>query len=393
MNGKNHRCGVISQGIVTPIIRQGDNLKNIVVSCVANQAIGGIEDGDIVCVTESVVAISQGNFVTSENISQDVAAKFAGAKVLAIVDPIQSRNRFLNVLKGIAHTPTLEKIYIVMTYPTDEVGNRFVSDMDIKLSGVNPHKDVFTVQEFYETFGKPCHPFTGQNYIEEYSQVCDGKAEIILANDFAQIPKMTGCKDFLICSIHRRAETRLDLQRGGAERILDMSQIMNNPIGNSGYNKKHGVYGSNKMPAGRLKLMPRDCEIFVDEVQAEFYQRCGKHVHVMVYGDGAFKDPVGHIWELADPTTTLAATSGLKGTPKEVKLKYIAGEHEGKTSEEIEAIVAKEKAKRLRTEELSGEVSLGTTPRQITDLLASLSDLTSGSGDRGTPVVLIKNYL
>lgn len=393
MNGPKKRRGVISQGIKTPIIQAGDDLEEIVISSVAEQAIGGIEDGDVICVTEAVVAISQGNFVTPQNISEDIARKFPGVKEIVLVDPIQSRNRFMHILKAIAQTPQFEKIYIVMSYPADEVGNRFASDMAIRQSGVNPYTDILTVQEFYQRFGEPKHCFTGKNYIHEYMEACEGKAEILLGNDFSRIPEITGCEDYLICSIHRSNETRYDLERGGAKRILDLSQIMDEPIGDSGYNSVYGLYGSNAMSGGRLKLMPRECNLFAMNVRLACYHRYGKEVEVMVYGDGAFKDPVGGIWELADPTSTLGATRGLKGTPKEVKLKYIASKYEGKNPQEIEAIVASEKEKRLETDDLAGEASLGTTPRRITDLLASLADLTSGSGDRQTPVILIKNYL
>ena len=387
------RMGVISRGIKTPVIKAGDDLASIVISSVANTICGDFKDGDIIGVTEAVVAISQANFVTHKNISDDIAQKFAGAKELVIVDPIQSRNRFMDVLKAVAATPTLEKVYVVMTYPTDEVGNRFVSEMTVMESGVNPYKDLLTVEEFYSKLGVPKHPFTGKNYIEEYQKACEGKAEVILCNDFSQLIAATKCEDFLICSIHRREETRKILEKSGAKRVFDLSQIMNESIDSSGYNEEFGLYGSNLMAAGRLKLMPRDCQEFVDGIQQDILKRYGKRVEVFVFGDGAFKDPVGGIWELADPTTTLAATSGLAGTPKEVKLKYIASANEDKSAEEIAAIVAKESANRKATNDMTGEASLGTTPRQITDLVASLADLTTGSGDRQTPVVLIQNYL
>ena len=393
MKGENIRTGVIAQGIRTPVIQQGDNLQEIVISSVEKSINGGLQSGDIIAVTEAVVAISQGNFVTHEDISKDIASKFAGAKDLVVVDPIQSRNRFLDVLKAIAATPTLEKVYIVMTYPTDEVGNRLVSDMQLMESGVNPYQDVLTVEEFYERLGEPKHPFTGKNYIQEYLDACGGKAEVILCNDFSKLPSITNCEDFLVCSIHRRKQTKMLIERSGAKRVLDLSNIMNQPINGSGYNEEFGLYGSNLMSGNRLKLMPRNCSLFVHSIQAAIQQKYGITVEVMVYGDGAFKDPVGEIWELADPQACLAATSGLRGTPKEVKLKYIASANEGKTAEEIEAIVAAESAKRKETEEVTGEASLGTTPRRITDLLASLADLTTGSGDRQTPVVLIRNYL
>ena len=387
------RKGVISQGIRTPIIKPGDNLKEIVIKSVEDSNEGKFDDGDIICVTESVLAISQNNFVTDKDIIEDIQIKYADAKELVIVDPIQSRNRFINVLEAIAKTPILEKIYIVMTYPTDEVGNRFVSDMAIIESNVNPYTDVLSTEEFYKKFGEPKHPFTGKNYIKEYQDVCLGKAEVILCNDFSKLRKVTQCEDFLICSIHRCKETRLAIERSGAKRIYDLSEIMDKSINKSGFNKDYGLYGTNKMAGGKLKLMPRNCKEFVEEIQEEILKKYKKRIEVMVYGDGAFKDPVGGIWELADPTTTLGATSGLKGTPKEVKLKYIASANEGKTSEEIATIVAEESAKRKNTEDLTSEASLGTTPRQITDLLASLADLTTGSGDRQTPIVYIKNYL
>lgn len=390
---KREREGVISQGIKTPIIQKGDNLQEIVISSVVKANGGMFSDNDIIAITEAVVAISQGNFVTHKNISEDIENKFAKPEEIVVVDPIQSRNRFMDVLKAISAVSTLKRVYIVMSYPTDEVGNRFISDRDVMEKGVNPYQDVFSKTSFYDTFGEPKHPFTGKNYIEEYINACNGKAEVILCNDFSKLPSMIECENYLICSIHRKEETRIALEKGGAKNILDLSQIMDKPIDGSGYNEKYGLYGSNLMSGDRLKLMPRDCQKFVEEIQKKIEDRNAKHVQVMIYGDGAFKDPVGGIWELADPHTTLGATSGLIGTPKEVKLKYIASANEGKSSEEIANIVAKETAKRKSTEDISGESSLGTTPRRITDLVASLADLTTGSGDRQTPVVYIKNYL
>lgn len=394
MNG-NERQGVVSQGIRTPIIKPGDDLLEIVISSVVEANGGKFNDGDIIAITEAVLAISQGNFVTHQNISDDIANVFKGAKELVIVDPIQSRNRFMDVLKAISETQCLEKLYIVMTYPTDEVGNRLVSDAEILKSGINPYTDILTVEQFYSVFGKPKHPFTGKNYIQEYAKACKGKAEVILCNDFSNLAEKTNyCKDYLICSIHRREETRTIIERLGiAKRIRDLTDIMNQPIESSGYNMEFGLYGTNLMSGSRLKLMPRNSQLFAEEVQEEIFERYGKRVEVMVYGDGAFKDPVGQIWELADPCTTLGATAGLKGTPKEVKLKYLASANEGKTSEEIEAIVAEASIKRKNTDKITEEASLGTTPRQITDLVASLADLTTGSGDRQTPIVYIKNYL
>ena len=383
--------GVVSRGIRTPIIKPGDNLQDIVTSSVLG-AQQQFRDKDIIAITEAVVAISQSNFVSPEDIQADIVSKFSGVTEIAIVDPIQSRNRFIEILKAIAAIPQFKKVYIFMTYPSDEVGNRFVSEKSMMEKGVNPYKDIFTTQQFYETFGKPRHPFTGKNYIEEYEKACNGKAEIIMCNDFSKIPDY--CKDILVCSIHRRKRVKEEIiKQNGADKVLDMSEIMNAPINGSGYNAEFGLYGSNAMAGGQLKLMPRDSQTFVEAFQSYIEKGYGRHVEVMIYGDGAFKDPVGEIWELADPQTTLGATAGLKGTPKEVKLKYLASLHPDKTPEEIEAIVAKERAERIKSEDISGEASLGTTPRQLTDLLASLSDLTTGSGDRQTPVVLISGYL
>lgn len=390
MNG--NRIGVVSRGIKTPVIKPGDDLQSIVISSV-EKAVGAenICDGDIIGVTEAVVAIAQQNFVTAEEIGQDIANKFSGASELAIVDPIQSRNRFMDVLKAVAAVPHLKKVYVVMTYPTDEVGNRLVSDEAIMESDVNPYKDLLSAPEFYKKLGVPNHPFTGKNYILEYQKACNGKSEVILCNDFSKIPEI--CEDILVCSIHRREQTKKVLLKNGAKRVFDLSEILNASVNGSGFNEQFGLYGTNLMAGGKLKLMPRNCGAFVEDMQLAIKEKYAKQVEVFVFGDGAFKDPVGEIWELADPTTTLGATAGLAGTPKEVKLKYLASKNDDKTPEEIEAIVAKEKAARVASTDITGEASLGTTPRQITDLVASLADLTTGSGDRQTPVVYISGYL
>lgn len=390
MNG--NRIGVVSKAIKTPVIKPGDDLQSIVISSV-EEAIGAenICDGDIIGVTEAVVAIAQQNFVATEDIGVDIANKFSGASELAIVDPIQSRNRFMDVLKAVAAVPQLKTIYVVMTYPTDEVGNRLVSDDAIMESDVNPYKDVLSATEFFNMIGIPKHPFTGKNYILEYQKACNGKGHVFLCNDFSKIPDL--CEDILVCSIHRRQQTKNVLLKNGAKRVLDLSEILNASVNGSGFNEQFGLYGTNLMAGGKLKLMPRNCGAFVEEMQLAIKEKYGKHVEVFVFGDGAFKDPVGGIWELADPTTTLGATAGLAGTPKEVKLKYLASKNDDKTPEEIEAIVAKEKAARVASTDITGEASLGTTPRQITDLVASLADLTTGSGDRQTPVVYISGYL
>lgn len=391
MHGKS-KAGVISRGIKTPIIMPGDDVVKIVVdSVLATVGIEGIQDKDAIGTTEAVVAIGQGNIVTQEDVTKDLENKFAGSNTIAIVDPIQSRNRFMAILKAVSAMPSIDKVYIVMTYPTDEVGNRLVSEEVMMESGVNPYRDMLSQDEFYEKLGKPRHPFTGKDYLEMYKEICGEKGKIIMCNDFSKIP--TICKDILVCSIHRRAMTKRILLKNGATRVLDLSEIMNAPVDGSGYNEIFGLYGSNIQNNDDLKLMPRECDKYVREVQAEMFRRTGKKVEAYVFGDGAFKDPVGGIWELADPTTTPGATEGLRGTPEEVKLKFIASQHKDKTAEEIEQIVVEEKAARKAAKDITETASLGTTPRQITDLISSLSDLTTGSGDRQTPVVLVQNYL
>ena len=387
----NTRPGVISRGIKTPIIEEGDNLVKIVVdSVISTVGEDSIQDKDIIGTTEAVVAIAQGNIVTQEQVVADLNRKFAGAKSIAVVDPIQSRNRFMVILKAIAKMD-VETIYVVMTYPTDEVGNRLVSDEVIMENKVNPYSDIMFQDEFYLRLGKPSHPFTGKDYMQLYKEICGEKGKIVMCNDFSRVPNI--CKDVLVCSIHRRESTKRILLKNGATRVLDMSEIMNEPVDGSAYNEVFGLYGSNLQSGDELKLMPRNCYRYVKAVQAEVFERTGKHVEAFVFGDGAFKDPVGGIWELADPTTCPAATNGLFGTPEEVKLKMISSANKGKSKEEIEQIVMEEKSERIANKDISKDSSLGTTPRQITDLVASLSDLTTGSGDRQTPVTLIQNYL
>lgn len=388
MTVQRNRMGVISMGIETPLIKRGDDLPKTVLDSVG-EALGedGLSDGDIICITEAVVAIAQNNFVTEEEIKSDISRLFG--EELALVDPIQSRNRFLNILKAIAATPTLKKIKIFLTYPADEVGNHLISEEQFYESGIST-AGIMTATDFIQRFGTPRHPFTGMDYISLYKEACQGKAEIFLCNDFSKIPSF--CKDALVCSIHRRKIVKKILIKNGAQKVYDLSDIAKEPINGSGYNEEYGLYGSNMMDEG-LKLMPRECQTFVEKLQESFLERYGKKVEVMVFGDGAFKDPVGGIWELADPVTTLGATKGLKGTPKEVKLKYLADQYRDKTSEEIDQIIKEERRKRQAADDISNDCSLGTTPRQITDLLASLSDLTTGSGDRQTPVVVISGYL
>lgn len=379
------RKTVHSRGIHTPIVKQGDDLIRIVVDSLPKDE---IQDDDIIGVTESVLAIAQGNFVDSEDVAECISTLFG--EELVIVDPIQSRNRFLDVLKAVALAPKLKKITIVLTYPSDEVGNHLISEEKFWESGIG-NCETLTTQEFYEKVGKAEHPITGINYIEEYEKACNGKANIVLCNDFSKIPSLYG-KDILVCSIHRREIVKRILEKNGAQTVYDLSKIMSKPIGDSGYSPEFGVYGTNKMAGGKLKLMPRNAQEFVEKLQQEIQKELEKKVEVLVFGDGAFKDPITGIWELADPTTTLGETSGLQGMPVEVKLKYLADMHKDKTPEEIEQIVKQEKEKRRNNASVSDETALGTTPRKIKDLVASLCDLTCGSGDKGTPVILIQNY-
>ena len=388
--------GTIARGLRAPIIRQGDDLESIVVDSVlkASQAPGeGFElrDKDIVTVTEAVVARAQGNYATTEQIAKDVRSKF-GEGTIGVIFPILSRNRFAICLRGIAKGA--DKIVLMLQYPSDEVGNHLVDIDLLDEKGVNPYTDVLTQAQFEELFGKSCHTFTGMDYVNYYKGLIEeegAEAEVIFANDARAILDYT--KKVLTCDIHTRARSKRLLKKAGAELVLGLDDIMTASVDGSGYNENYGLLGSNKATEEKVKLFPRNCDEFVLEIQAEMYKRTGKNVEVMVYGDGAFKDPVGKIWELADPVVSPAFTKGLEGTPNEVKLKYLASANEGKTPEEIEAIIAEERRKRNNTNELSEEASLGTTPRRKTDLLASLCDLTTGSGDRQTPVVYIKNYL
>lgn len=394
MNGKNFNPGVCARGIVTPFIQAGDDVVSIVYQCVMEQSGGTFGHRPIVCLTEAALAMAQDNLVPLEAISKDIEEKYKDAKTLVIVDPIQSRNRILDAIKAIASTPSLEKVIIVFTYPSDEVGNRFITNLQLIDSGLDMMNDILTEEEFIGYFGEPSHEFTGQNYIERFKEACCGKGEIIFCNNFAKLYEYTGEDNYLVCSIHRKDETRILLERSGAKHIYDLGQIMSEPVeGYSGYNAKYGLYGSNLMAGNRLKLMPNKAEQFVYDLQKKFMDEAGVHIEAAVFGDGAFKDPVGGIWELADPEVTLAVTEGLEGQPEEVKLKYILSANEGKSKEEIQAIIDEELKKRKESKDISTASSLGTTPRRKKDLIGSLSDLVIGSGNRRTPVVLIENYL
>ena len=388
------RCvGVTSRGIRLPILKQGDNLANEVVeSLIAASENEGFKfhDKDVVAITESIVARTQGNYCKISDIAEDVRAKTGGEDV-GVIFPILSRNRFAIMLKGIALG--VKKVYIMLSFPRDEVGNALVQEDEIYRTGINPYSDVLSLEKFRELFGYPVHEFTGMDYISYYKELveeCGAECEIIFANQAETILKYT--KNVIAADIHTRFVTKRKLAEKGAKVVLGLDDILTSSINGSGYNEKYGLLGANKSAEDIVKLFPRAGDELVHEVQKQLLERTGKHIEVMIYGDGAFKDPQGKIWELADPVVSPFFTEGLKGTPNELKLKYLADDaHKdlsGKTLKK--AIISDIKAKE---KDLKGKMaSEGTTPRQITDLLGSLSDLTSGSGDKGTPVVLIQGY-
>ena len=380
--------GTISRGVRAPIIRRGDDLVKITADCIeaaAKQGGFAIQDKDVIAVTESVLARSQGNYATIDQIAKDVSEKF-GDHTVGLVMPIFSRNRFSMILKGISKG--VKKLVVQLSYPSDEVGNSFVTPDVLFEKGVNPYTDVFTAEEFRKTFGDVRHIFTGVDYIDYYEKT--GNCEVILANNPCEILKHT--KYVINADIHTRKRTKAQLIRGGAEKVVSLDEILTAPVDGSGYNEKYGVLGSNLATENSVKLFPRDGQKFVESLQAEMKKRTGKTVECMVYGDGAFKDPVGGIWELADPVASPAFTEGLRGKPNEIKLKYLADNDLASLNGE-EAIEAMKDLIRHKESDLTNNMkSQGTTPRQLTDLLASLSDLTSGSGDKGTPFILIQNY-
>ena len=394
MNNKHQRTvGTVSRGIRCPIIREGDNLAEIASGCVleAAQEEGfSLRDRDVICVTESVVARAMGNYASIHDIAADVRAKPGGGTV-GVIFPILSRNRFAICLRGIALG--CKKIVLMLSYPSDEVGNSLVSLDKIDAAGVNPYSDVLSLERYRELFGVNPHEFTGVDYVDYYSRLireCGADVEIIFANRPATILKYTDT--IITCDIHTRVRTKRILRDAGAKVVLGLDDIMNAPVNGSGYNETYGLLGSNKATEESVKLFPRDCKGLVLDIQARILAATGKHVEVMVYGDGAFKDPQGKIWELADPVVSPAFTDGLRGTPNELKIKYLAdNEFAGLSGAELrDAISASIKAKDA---DLKGKMaSEGTTPRQLTDLIGSLCDLTSGSGDKGTPVVLVQGY-
>ena len=384
--------GTISRGIRCPIIREGDDMAAIVVSAVLEAAASeGFEmrDRDVVAVTESVVARAQGNYASVDAIAKDVKNKLGGETV-GVIFPILSRNRFAICLRGIARGA--KKVVLMLSYPSDEVGNELVSLDKLDEAGVNPYSDVLTEKEYRKLFGENLHPFTLVDYVKYYGDLIreeGAEAEIIFANNPRVILNYT--KNVLHCDIHTRARTHRILLANGGERVCGLDDILTESVDGSGYNEKYGLLGSNKATEGTIKLFPKECTDLVMDIQKRFKEACGKHVEVMVYGDGAFKDPVGKIWELADPVVSPAYTPGLEGTPNELKLKYLAdNDFANLSGDALKAAIEEEIRKKG---DLAGSMaSQGTTPRRLTDLIGSLCDLTSGSGDKGTPVILVQGY-
>lgn len=387
------KTGTISIGIRCPIIRENDNLSDIVVNSVldACKSIGfSIEDRDIISVTESVVARAQGNYASVDDIATDIKNKFPQGHI-GIVFPILSRNRFAICLKGIAKGA--EKITLLLSYPADEVGNQLLSYDQLDEEGINPCSDVLSLKQYRQLFGSNPHPFTGVDYVAYYQDIIESvgtQAEIIFANNPLAILNYT--RDILVCDIHSRFRTRRLLKENGAETIYGLDDILTVSVNGSGHNSNYGLLGSNKATEDTVKLFPDDCEDLILDIQKRILEKTGRHVEVMVYGDGAFKDPKGKIWELADPVVSPAFTEGLKGSLNEIKLKYLAdNDYKNLSGKRLKEAVSQ--AIREKENSLSAEAaSFGTTPRQLTDLIGSLCDLTSGSGDKGTPVVLVKNY-
>lgn len=385
--------GTISRGLRAPIIKQGDDISTFTVDAVLAAAESEnivLRDRDVVAITESIVARAQGNYATIDDIAADVKGKY-GENTIGLIFPILSRNRFSVCLKGIAKGA--KKIVLMFSYPSDEVGNHFIDYDLLDEKGVNPWTDVLTEKEFTEKFGNPIHVFTGVNYIEYYSQLIKeqgAEVEVIFANNPTAILKYTDC--VLNCDIHTRMRTKKLLRKAGAKIVYGMDEILTKAVNGSGYNSDYGLLGSNKATEDSIKLFPRDCRELVIKIQKMLKEKTGKNIEVMVYGDGAFKDPVGKIWELADPVVSPGYTDGLEGTPNEIKLKYLAdNDLADLKGEELQKAVTE--AIKSKDSDLKGQmITQGTTPRRLTDLIGSLCDLTSGSGDKGTPIILIQGY-
>ena len=386
--------GTVSMGVRAPIIRQGDNLAEIVTGSILEAIeVEGLtpHDRDVVAMTEAIVARAQGNYASVADIACDVRNKLGGETV-GVIFPILSRNRFAICLRGIAKG--CKKIVLMLSYPSDEVGNHLIDWDLMDKQNVDPYRDVLTEKTYRELFGYAKHPFTGVDYVEYYKtliQESGAEAEIIFANDPRAILQYT--KNVLTCDIHTRARTKRLLKAAGGERIFGLDEIMTAPVNGSGYNPGYGLLGSNKATEDTVKLFPRDCQGLVEDIQKRLLDATGKHMEVMVYGDGAFKDPVGKIWELADPVVSPAYTAGLEGTPNELKLKYLADNDFANLSGEALKDAIKDKIQQKDGSSLVGNMAAqGTTPRRLTDLIGSLCDLTSGSGDKGTPIIYIQGY-
>ncbi len=387
------KVGTVSRGIRCPIIREGDDLAKIVTDSVLEAAESegfSLRDRDVVSLTESIVARSQGNYADVNAIAKDVKAKLGG-ETIGVIFPILSRNRFAICLKGIAMGA--KKVVLMLSYPSDEVGNALITYDMIDNVGVNPYSDVLSLEKYRELFGENKHEFTGVDYVEYYSNIireAGAEVEVVFANQPTAILKYTDC--VLNCDIHTRQRTKRILKANGAKIVCGLDDILTSSVDGSGYNEKYGLLGSNKSTEDKIKLFPKECKDLVLDIQARLLEKTGKHIEVMVYGDGAFKDPQGNIWELADPCVSPAFTDGLIGTPNELKLKYLAdNDFKDLSGEELKAAISKS-IKEKQDNLVGNMASQGTTPRQLTDLIGSLCDLTSGSGDKGTPVVLVQGY-
>ena len=394
MEIKERRVGTVSRGIRCPIIREGDDLAGIVTDSVLEAAeYEGFElrDRDVISLTESIVARAQGNYASIDDIAADVKAKLGG-ETIGVIFPILSRNRFAICLKGIAKGA--KKIVLMLSYPSDEVGNSLATYDLIDEAGINPYSDVLTLEKYREIFGVQKLEFTGVDYVDYYGNLIKEmgcEVEIIFANQAKAILDYTDC--VLTCDIHTRQRTKRLLKAAGARVVCGLDDIMNAPVNGSGCNENYGLLGSNKSTEEKIKLFPRDCQGLVEDIQAKVLERTGKHIEVMVYGDGAFKDPKGKIWELADPVVSPAFTAGLIGTPNELKLKYLAdNDFKDLSGEALKKAISDSIRAKDGSSLVGNMAAQGTTPRQLTDLIGSLCDLTSGSGDKGTPVVLVQGY-
>ena len=385
--------GTISRGVRAPIIRNGDNLVDIVTSSILEAAEDDgfvIRDRDIIAMTEAIVARAQGNYASTDDIAADIKAKYPQGEV-GVIFPILSRNRFAVCLRGIAKGA--KKVVLMLSYPSDEVGNHLVSLDALDEKGINPYTDVLDLAKYRELFGYEKHRFTGVDYVEYYESLireCGAECEVVFANDPRAVLAYT--KHVLNCDIHTRQRTKRLLRAAGAQTVYGLDEIMSAPINGSGYNEQYGLLGSNKATEEQVKLFPRDCQTLVEAIRDRIYDKTGKNVEVMVYGDGAFKDPIGKIWELADPVVSPAYTAGLEGTPNELKLKYLADNDFADLSGDALKAAIKEKISEKDGDLVGNMISEGTTPRRLTDLIGSLCDLTSGSGDKGTPIVYIQGY-